>query len=264
MSFFFRTFVLEMMRSQWFRYMMQGLLDVIYPPICPMCGRVLRQSYDMSREIGADVSAGGYNSPICASCYRNLPRTEQASERQNETEMVFYERRRFRRGAAFLFFEKNHPVQKLVHAMKFARRADIAYYCGTLMAEEMLHTGFFDDIDVIIPVPLHAIRYRERGYNQSEYIARGISDMTGIPVDMLHHVQRIRATHQQARTAAHARETNVAGAFRVNHPEELYRKHILIVDDLVTTGATISAVMDALTPVRGALYSVLALGKAIG
>lgn len=247
----------------WIRNRLLGLADVLYPPVCPMCGRVLRQTYDMRLEIGAEVGVEGYNAPICGVCYKQLPRTEQAQNRQNMTEMLFYQRRKFVRGGALLFFEKEHPVQRLVHAMKFHQRPDIGYYFGQLMAEEFMAADFFDGIDLLIPVPLHPRRERERGYNQSEFIARGISDMTGIPVDTLRHVTRIRNTHQQALTSGDAREANVAGAFLVNHPEELYRKHVLIIDDLVTTGATIGAVMDALTPARGCRYSVLTLGKAI-
>lgn len=241
----------------------EGILDVIYPPVCPMCGRVLRQHYHPEYEIGADISLNGYNAPICASCYKQLPRTEEAENRGNLTEDKFIRERRFVRGAAFLFFEKEHPSQQLIHAIKFGNRPDLAFYLGMLIAEEYAHTGFFDDIDLMIPVPLHKNRLRERGYNQSEYIAKGIQSMLGLPIDELNHIERVRDTHQQALTSGKDREENVRGAFRVNHPEELYRKHILLIDDVVTTGATLSAMMEALIPARGAKYSVLTLGVAV-
>ena len=110
-------------------------------------------------------------------------------------------------------------------------------------------------------MPLHPKRLRERGYNQSEYIARGISDLTGIPVDTTH-VTRARNTPKQALQDGEGRKTNVADAFAVNHPEQLYHKHILLVDDLITTGETVKACLHAMRVIRGAKFSVFALCKA--
>lgn len=237
-------------------------MDILYPVTCPMCGKVLRQAYRMDREIGASMSVGGYNAPICGVCYKHLPRTEEGKERGNMVEGIFMERRRFVRGGAFLFFEKGHPVQDLVHAMKFRRHPEVGYYLGTLMADEWLNTGFFDDIDVIVPVPLHPTRLRERGYNQCIYIARGISDVTGIPIEE-QAVVRVKKTLQQALQTKGTRAENVEGAFLLKDENVLRKKHVLIVDDLITTGATMGAMMDALKHCYGVKYSVLSLGKAI-
>lgn len=128
---------------------------------------------------------------------------------------------------------------------------------------EMMQTDFFDGIDLIIPVPLFERRARERGFNQSEWIARGLSEKTGIPIDTQHHLLRIRDTGQQAMLRGKDRTKNVDGAFAVNHPEELYRRHILLVDDVVTTGATLGACMQALIPCRSCKISVFSLGKAV-
>ena len=101
----------------------------------------------------------------------------------------------------------------------------------------------------------------ERGYNQSEYIARGISEITGIPIDTTH-VTRIRNTPKQALQSGEERKQNVVDAFAVNHPEQLYHKHILVVDDLITTGETMRSCLKAMKPFRGAKFSVFALCKA--
>jgi len=163
--------------------------------------------------------------------------------------------------AAFLFFEKDHPVQVLIHRMKYADQPMIGYRLGQEAAREFFDSGFFEGIDGIIPMPLHPRRLRSRGYNQAEYIARGISDVTGIPVDTTH-VTRVRNTPKQAQQTGEGRKMNVANAFAVNHPEQMYHRHLLIVDDLITTGETMRACLHAMRAFRGARFSVFALCKA--
>jgi len=126
---------------------------------------------------------------------------------------------------------------------------------------EFQYSDFFDGIDIIMPVPLHPKRLRERGYNQSEYIAKGISEITGIPVDNTH-VTRSRNTPKQALQKGDERKQNVSEAFTVNHPEQMYHKHILLVDDLITTGETAKACLHAMKKFRGASFSVFSLCKA--
>ena len=196
---------------------------------------------------------------LCPDCWRTLPRTEQAVLRQNETEMTLAVP--LERAAAFLFYEKEHPVQQLVHTMKYADRPEIGYQLGRQAAIEFQQADFFEGIDLIVPMPLHPRRMRERGYNQAEYIARGISDVTGIPMDTTH-VTRERNTPKQALQTGEERKHNVADAFAVNHPEQLYHKHILVVDDLITTGETMRSCLKAMKKFRGAKLSVFALCKA--
>lgn len=215
---------------------------------------------------------GEHEDGLCDRCMQDLPRTEQALKRENSTEMVLWGEKptaitatkkamHMDRAAAFLFYEKEHPLQQVVHKMKYADRPEIGYQLGRQAAIEFQYADFFDGIDIIIPIPLHPRRMRERGYNQSEYIARGISDVTGIPVDTTH-VVRTRNTPQQALQTGEERRRNVADAFLVNHPEQLYRKHILLVDDLVTTGETMRSCLKAMKKFRGATFSVFALCKA--
>ena len=101
------------------------------------------------------------------------------------------------KAAAFLFYDKDHPIQRVIHKMKYADQPMIGYFLGRQAAIEFQYADFFDEIDVIIPIPLHPKRLNERGYNQSEYIAKGISDVTGIPIDLTH-VTRTRNTPKQA------------------------------------------------------------------
>jgi len=193
---------------------------------------------------------------ICDACLRTLPRTEQAVVRQNSTEEVVGTH-----AAAFLFFEKEDPIQQVVHKMKYADQPKIGQFLGHQAAMELQYTDFFDGIDVIVPMPLHPRRLRERGYNQSEYIARGLSEVLGIPVDTTH-VMRIKDTPKQALQDAQGRKENMQNAFAVNHPEQIYHKHILVVDDLITTGETMRSCLKAMKKFRGATFTVFALCKA--
>ena len=214
---------------------------------------------------------GGYSDGLCEVCFRSLPRTEQAELRGNSMEQALIgdaydsvaaqKAMHLVQGAAFLFYEKDHPVQQAIHKMKYADQPMIGYQFGRMAALEMQYADFFDGIDIIVPVPLHPIRLRERGYNQSEYISRGISEVTGIPIDTTH-VTRERNTPKQALQRGDERKQNVNNAFAVNHPEQFYHKHILVVDDLVTTGETMRSCLKAMKRFRGAKFSVFALCKA--
>jgi len=220
---------------------------------------------------GAYMGEKARQGMICSECLRTLPRTEQAALPENLTEMALWGKVRstaaarktmhLERAGAFLFFEKEHPIQDLVHKMKYADQPLIGYYLAREAAKEWLYADFFEGIDVIVPVPLHKNRLRSRGYNQSEYIARGLSEITGIPMDTTH-VTREKDTPKQALQTGEGRKTNVANAFAVNHPEQMYRKHILLVDDLITTGETIRSCLRTMKRFRGARFSVFALCKA--
>lgn len=234
-----------------------SLCSLFFPRVCPICGKY----------VGEKAMRG----QLCEDCVSSLPRTEQAAMRENGTEMVLWGDVQSRaaakrvmhmdRAAAFLFFEKEYPIQAAIHKMKYADQPMIGYWLGRQAALEMQFADFFEGIDLIIPMPLHPKRLRARGYNQAEYIAKGIHEVTGIPIDITH-VTRARNTPKQALQRGEARKANVADAFAVNHPEQLYHKHILVIDDLITTGETMRSCLKAMKKIRGATFSVFALCKA--
>lgn len=248
------------------------LFRLLFPNRCRICGRFIGEK--KYRDASPDIHA-----ILCDSCLRDLPRTEQALIRQNSTEMTLLQSAspfvrdqgqamlaaqrvmHLQRAAAFLFFEKDYLIRAAIHRMKYGDEPMIGYLLGRQAAEEFMYTDFFDGIELIVPVPLHPNRLRERGYNQSEYIAAGISEATGIPLDTTH-VLRIKDTPKQALQSGIHRRHNVADAFAVSHPEQLYRKHILLVDDLLTTGETVKSCLKAMRTIRRASFSVFALCKA--
>lgn len=132
---------------------------------------------------------------------------------------------------------------------------------GRYMANDLLVSGFFNEIDIIVPVPLHKKREKERGYNQSEWIASGISKITGIPVNT-NSIKRVEANSTQTRKSVWDRWENVQNLFAVVSSSELQGKHILLVDDVLTTGATIVSCASKIMEVRGVRISVLTLAAA--
>lgn len=233
------------------RYIANGVIDLLSPRLCPICH---------ARVDDKDV--------ICSDCLRALPRTEQLEQRDNITQELFREQRSFERAAAFVFFDQHSQIRPLVHLFKYAATPALAYQLAHEAALDMMQSDFLEGIDVIIPIPLHRRRLRSRGYNQSEYIARALHDVSGIPMDTTHLI-RHRHTPQQALLSKNKRRDNVRDAFTMLHPEDLFHKHILLVDDVITTGSTVIAAIEAIeAPTRarhlrnGCRISVFAIGKA--
>ena len=142
--------------SSLFRMAAGALGAVLSPTRCVLCNAVTESP--VPEQNGA---------PLCPVCLQRLERTEQFVLRGNKTEDQFYRHPQFERGASFLFYDKDGKVNRLVYAFKYFKRPELAYLLAQEAAREGLQTDFFDDIDVIIPIPLHRRRFRQRGYNQS-------------------------------------------------------------------------------------------------
>ncbi|MCQ2342494.1 MAG: ComF family protein [Paludibacteraceae bacterium] len=132
---------------------------------------------------------------------------------------------------------------------------------GARAAMEWEETGFFDNIDIIVPIPLHPKRLRQRGFNQSEYIAKGLSSVLNIPMDTSHLTRSVN-NRKQSQSTKSEREQLASNLFNVNHPEEWYGKTILLVDDIITTGSTVRTAIEALKGVYRCRIVVFALAKA--
>lgn len=227
--------------NSWFH----AFLSLFFPRCCVICGTPLAPG----------------EACLCAHCNMNLPRTKLYAYNDNPVEKLFWGKIPLERATSFLYYRKGSDLRYLLYRLKYHGQKEIGEMMGRYMATEMLPSGFFSDIDVIVPIPLHPRKQRLRGYNQSEWIARGISAVTALPLD-IHSVIRCKNTATQTRKTTFERWENVDGTFTVRFPERVVGKHLLIVDDVLTTGATIVACASALAEVEGVRISVLTLAVA--
>lgn len=188
-----------------------------------------------------------------------MPRTEYADNPlDNEMARYFWHRIPIERCAALFFYKSGSASSNIIFKLKYCHRPDIAVEMGRILANEFLPKGFFDNIDIIVPVPLARKRERERGYNQSVEIARGVSNVTGIPINE-RVVRRNSFIASQTRKGHWERADNVEGVFDLLDAGTIHSKHILIIDDVVTTGATICACGKQLAMAGDVKISVLSL-----
>ncbi len=227
-----------------FRAMLSGLSDLFLPRHCELCGGHLV----------------GRERLVCNSCLSQLPRTGMHAEKGNVIERLLWGRVTVVRANAFLFHYPHTRNAVAVYAPKYDGKPELAVYFGEMMAEDLAGTPFFDTIDCIVPVPLFPEREKRRGFNQSERLAEGVSHATGLPV-LPHALRRSIETVSQTVFGKEERERNVGKAFSLSPGAEdaLAGRHVLLVDDVVTFGGTLSACAAALAAVPGTRVSVLAL-----
>jgi ComF family protein len=166
------------------------------------------------------------------------------------------------RAAAFSYYNKGSRIRNLIHNLKYKGIREIGYELGRIYGQSLKSSGFICDIDLVIPVPLHPVKKRIRGFNQSESISRGIADITMLPVDV-NSLARIMVSATQTKRSRYDRWTNVEGIFQVIDPQNIIGKHVLLVDDVITTGSTIESCTNELLKVEGVKVSVVALAFAV-
>lgn len=188
---------------------------------------------------------------VCPKCTLKIPYYHASGERGNPLERLFWGRVPVSRAHAMMVYHPGNDTGRILHAIKYRGRSDLACEMGRWVAQELSSTDFFEGIDALQPVPLHPIRQRERGYNQSECIARGIAELTGLPIVSL--VKRICNNTSQTQLSHEERQANVEGIFAPDHDalRRLQPRHVLIVDDVITTGATTVHCAQALTGLPG-------------
>ncbi len=220
--------------------------DFLFPRLCLSCGKKLLQSED----------------GLCISCFSSLPYTHLGNTSGNEMEKCFWGRFPVVRASSLFYYAKGGDVAQILYAMKYHARKKLCCKMGEYMAGGLCDSGFFEGIDYLLPVPLFSSRLRQRGYNQSELLARGISCVTGIPL-CTDAVVRSRNNATQTHKSGYARWQNVDRLFLPTpQAANLHDKHILLVDDVLTTGATLVACADALLGVENIKISVLTLAWA--
>lgn len=202
---------------------------------------------------------------VCLKCFLELPRTAYIQRPEdNSLAGIFKLQVNIHKAVSFMRYLKNSDSSGLVKAIKYKKGVTLGRYMGRIVAEEFLTVSpvFFDDIDVIVPMPLTKARYRQRGYNQSELIAEGLSEVTGVPVDR-DAVARLFFNVSQTQLTTHERRENVKRVFQCVHPERLGGKHVLLIDDVLTTGSTLLALAKSIDDVvENVSFSVLVLASA--
>lgn len=197
---------------------------LLFPPLCPVCGRPMGE--------GAHT--------VCTHCRGTIPLTRFWEEFDNPLTQRLWGLIPVVHASAFFYFVDGSGWRTLIHRFKYRGAWRIAREMGVWYGNYLAASGFCDDVDVVIPVPLHWRKRLKRGYNQSEYLAEGIASELGVAMDR-HSVVRRRNNPSQAQTQADSRWENVRGIFGADHPERLAGRHILLVDDVFTTGATIAS-----------------------
>lgn len=223
-------------------------LDVVallFPELCNACGTHL---YYGEKE-------------ICIKCLRDLPFTDFHLNVENQVAKQLWGRLRDINAMAMLYFRKGTKVQNLMHSLKYKGKTAVGVKLGNLLGEKLAASNDYKNIDLIVPVPLHYSKERLRGYNQSETIANGIAELLNIAVSTKHLI-RAKSTETQTKKARYTRYENMQSVFDVKHVEELKNMHILLVDDVITTGATLEACGNALLNIGIKKLSIAAVAFA--
>ncbi len=217
------------------------LIDLIFPRCCMVCDELLSpQERD-----------------ICLDCMSKLPKIEKLH--LEEIEKVFWGKVEIERATSYIYYHKNSPYNNIIHYLKYKNRPEPGERLAFIAAKEIAETGFFDGIDAIVPLPLSKKKLKERGYNQCDYIAAGISRATGIPV-LKGAVVRTTANETQTHKNRDERWKNVEGIFALDRPQDIEGKHVLLVDDILTTGATLASCAKTIQAGCNCRISVFTLG----
>ena len=220
-------------------------MDLISPRLCVVCGNRLAVTEEV----------------VCSKCYLHLPRTDFDNDLyENVMAKLFWGQIKLEKATALFYYEAHAETAKILYELKYKNHPEIGVVMGRMMAKELMRSGLFDDIDAIVPVPLAKKRERQRGYNQSLELAKGVSEVTGLPIANLV-IRRTKFVGSQTQRGRWERNENVAHVFELVD-ENISGQHLLLIDDVVTTGATVIACAKEMQKASNVKISVLALGFA--
>ncbi len=218
-----------------------ALIHFLFPHVCSGCGT------DIIDE----------SSVLCIRCMESMPETNFERYPANPVEKIFWGRLPLQLATAQFYFTKESLMQHLMHQFKYRGNKDLGLQLGKIMGEQIKRSGRFE-VDALIPLPLFPAKERKRGFNQATVLCEGISDILRIPVlDRI--VTRPQHTETQTRKGRIERWKNMEGKFIVTDPTRLHNKHLLLVDDVITTGATLEACGNEILKVADAQLSVATL-----
>jgi ComF family protein len=221
------------------------LVNLFYPNSCLLCRQPLVEGERF----------------ICLHCHCNIPKTNYHIHKGNPARDLFAGYSQVNEVTSYLFFEKDGATQKLIHTLKYKGNKELAAYLGRTAACELKTSGMYASIDTILPIPLHPKKEKRRGYNQSAWIAKGIASIYGCDIDT-GRLKRTINTESQTLKPVYDRHVNVENIFFLTEPEYFFGKHVLLIDDVITTGATVSSCIDALLDVPEIQISIFSLAIA--
>lgn len=225
--------------------LLDDLVSLVYPKVCMACAKALMRNEEC----------------ICTHCRYHLPRTGYHAYRDNPVSRLFWGRVDIHAAAALFLFTKGGNVQQLIHRLKYEGQKKIGITLGKMYGSELKQSELFRSADIIVPVPLHPGKLRDRGYNQCDLFAEGLSKSLCIPADTAN-VHRAVATGTQTKKSRFERWKNVEYVFKTRNPRDLQGKHILLIDDVVTTGSTLEACAQELLTIPGTRVSIAAIAYA--
>ncbi len=220
-------------------------MSLIYPRHCEACGNTLYRHEQF----------------ICSYCIINLPRSNYHLLPDNEISLLLRGRVPADMATSYFLYEKKGRVQSLLHAIKYHNQKELAAHLGRFYARELRQQGAMENIETIVPIPLHPKKLKARGYNQSEWFARGVAEELDKELNTTDLFRAVE-TSTQTRKKKYERWENVGGIFGLRPAHRLEGKHVLLVDDVITTGATIEAAWLALQQAPGLKIAVASIAFA--
>lgn len=220
-------------------------ISLAFPEVCQACGTSLYKQEQI----------------LCTYCRQHLPYTNFHLDRENNTAKQFWGRADIKAAASFLYFKKGERVQHLLHQLKYRQQTEVGFYLGRLYGSILKGSQGFAEADIICPLPLHIESLRKRGYNQSEYFAGGLAVAMEKEVDSTL-LTRPEIAESQTKKSRFERFLNVRKAFSVPNPPRLDGRHVLLVDDVLTTGATLTACALEILRVSGTRVSIATIAYA--
>lgn len=224
---------------------LSDFVSLLFPQLCNACGESLVSGEEL----------------ICTDCRYHLPFTDFHLKPDNMVAQQFWGKINLEAAYAMCYFTKGGKIQHLMHQFKYKGIQQIGVMLGNIAGGQLAENPIFSSVDIIIPVPLHKSRLRKRGYNQSTCFAEGLSQKMNIPVDE-NNLVRLRATETQTHRSRFSRFENMQEVFSINDSAALANKHVLLVDDVITTGSTLEACGAELLKVKGLKLSIATIACA--
>lgn len=225
--------------------LIQDTLSIFYPQLCAACNDLLLRGEDI----------------ICTKCNVQLPYSNYHLDNENPVAKQFWGKVQVESASAFLHFHKGERVQRLMHQLKYSNRPDVGIYLGKINGQIFKASPLFSKVEYVIPIPLHKKKERIRGYNQAACFSEGLA--SGMEIKSLPNgIKRIKHTDTQTKKNRFDRYTNVSEVFAIADSKALRGKHILLVDDVITTGSTLYACAKVLLDVKDVKVYIAAIAFA--